>query len=39
MVDWTKPQPCGECGKMVKIDEKHYYKDCLRWKKYIKSRK
>jgi len=32
MIDYTKPQPCGECGKMVRLKEKHIYQDCLKWK-------
>ena len=38
MTDYTKPFPCGECDKMVKVHEKHTYKDCIRWKKYIKKK-
>ncbi len=38
MVDYTKPQPCQECYKMVKPNEKHTYNDCLNWKEKIKSR-
>lgn len=35
MVDYTKPYPCGECGKMVSVDERHTYDDCVRFKNKI----
>lgn len=38
MIDWTKPQPCGECGKMVNPQEKHTYEDCMNWKNKIKEK-
>ncbi len=38
MTDYTKPQPCGECGAMVMIDERPTYEDCLRCKKYTRKR-
>ena len=28
MTDYTKPFPCGQCGKMVMADEKHTFEDC-----------
>jgi len=38
-MDYTKPFPCGECGKMVMANEKHTYEDCLVWKKKLKSKR
>lgn len=37
MVDWNNPQPCGECGKMVHINETHTFEDCKDWRKTIKD--
>lgn len=37
MTDYTKPFPCGECGKMVMVNEKHTYEDCLKWKKKVRE--
>jgi len=31
MTDYTKPFPCGECGKMVMATEIHTFKDCKKW--------
>ena len=28
-MDYTKKFPCGECGKIVRSNEKHTYQDCL----------
>ena len=28
MVDYAKPFPCTECGKMVMSNEKHTFEDC-----------
>ena len=33
MTDYTKPFPCGECGKMVYSNEKHTLDDCMKFKK------
>ncbi len=35
MTDYTKPFPCGECGKMTMATEKHTYEDCLKWRREI----
>ncbi|KKL27398.1 hypothetical protein LCGC14_2385540 [marine sediment metagenome] len=37
MTDYTKKQPCGECGKMVESQEKHTYEDCLKWLQKLKD--
>jgi hypothetical protein len=39
MVDYKKHFPCGDCGKMVMVNEKHTYQDCLNWKKKLKHTK
>lgn len=39
MVDYSKPFPCGECGKMVMANERHTFEDCKRWRKVIAKRK
>lgn len=39
MTDWTKKQPCQECGKMVMSKEMHTFQDCLNWKKELKQNK
>ena len=39
MTDWTKPQPCEECGKMVNSKEKHTFEDCKDWRMKIKTSK
>lgn len=39
MIDYTKPFPCGECGKMVVPSEKHTYEDCLNFKEKIHNMK
>jgi len=28
MTNYTKPFPCGECGKIVMANEKHTFEDC-----------
>ena len=38
MTDYTKPLPCGECGKMVMATEKHNYMDCLKWKRHLSDK-
>ena len=35
--DYKGKSPCGECGKMVGAEE-HTFKDCLDWKKQIKTK-
>ena len=30
---------CQECGKVVRVDERHTYQDCLDWKKKVLIRK
>ena len=37
MTDYTKKQPCGECGKMVDLGERHTYEDCLKWLQKLKD--
>lgn len=38
MTDYTKPFPCTQCGKMVRIEEKHTFVDCqMHLNKYIRN--
>ena len=32
-MNYNKKFPCGECGKMVKPQEKHTLEDCRKWQK------
>lgn len=37
MTDYSKPFPCGDCGKMVIVDERHTFKDCRKWGRKIRK--
>ena len=37
MVDYAKPFPCTECGKMVMSNEKHTFEDCKKQKKHLQK--
>ncbi len=37
MTDYTKPFPCGTCGKMVMTTEKHTFNDCATHKEKHKE--
>lgn len=39
MIDWSKPQPCQECGQKVLSTQPHSFEDCKKWKKNIQQNK